>query len=60
MTQSKEEQCPICSKSFPVSQLYKHVNSCLDNQESKNHPVKRHQKTQAESRDPSTEETKHA
>lgn len=35
MTQSKEEQCPICSKSFPVSQLYKHVNSCLDNQESK-------------------------
>lgn len=38
MTQSKEEQCPICSKSFPVSQLYKHVNSCLDNQESKKSP----------------------
>lgn len=38
MTQNKEEQCPICSKSFPVSQLYKHVNSCLDNQESKKSP----------------------
>ena len=38
MTQSKEEQCPICSKSFSVSQLYKHVNSCLDNQESKKSP----------------------
>lgn len=38
MTQAKEEQCPICSKLFAVSQLYEHVNSCLDNQESKASP----------------------